>query len=119
MSTMGLSMSTASTLTFTQGLIVGQASFLILCLLFIRYVVFSPSEELDGDSWKRKRDERLKVSNSLQSYPPSTFLHTVSRLTLPRRKSYRQTQCLHPPPHIFCSRRDMRWQHIPPSLPAG
>lgn len=70
-------MSSASTLTFTQGLIVGQASFLILCLLFIRYVVFSPSEELDGDSWKRKRDERLKkkvLSNNAVPAPPASHL---------------------------------------------
>jgi maintenance of morphology protein 1 len=53
---------TGSTWTFTQGLILGQASFLFLCLLFIRYVVFSPSEPVDADSWRRKREERAKVS---------------------------------------------------------
>jgi hypothetical protein len=53
---------TGSTWTFTQGLILGQASFLLLCLLFIRYVVFSPSEPVDADSWRRRREERAKVS---------------------------------------------------------
>ncbi|RSH94395.1 ERMES complex subunit mmm1 [Saitozyma podzolica] len=51
---------TGSTWTFTQGLILGQASFLLLCLLFIRYVVFSPSEPVDADSWRRRREERAK-----------------------------------------------------------
>ncbi|EIW69132.1 hypothetical protein TREMEDRAFT_71793 [Tremella mesenterica DSM 1558] len=45
--------------TFTQGLLVGQASFLFLCVLFIRYVVFSPSEE-DEEGWKAKRAAQIK-----------------------------------------------------------
>lgn len=47
--------------TFTQGLILGQASFLLLVLLFMRYVVFSPSEASDPDGWKKRREERAKV----------------------------------------------------------
>lgn len=48
--------------TFTQGLLLGQASFVILCLVFIRYVVFQPAEDIDQEEWQRRRDERRKVS---------------------------------------------------------
>lgn len=48
--------------TFTQGLILGQASFLLLTLVFIRYVVFSPANKRDGEDWRKRRDERVKVS---------------------------------------------------------
>ena len=51
----------ASTWTFTQGFILGQASFLLLILVFVRYVVFSPAEDIDDDSWRRRRTDRLKV----------------------------------------------------------
>lgn len=47
--------------TFTQGLLFGQASFVVLCLLFVRYVVFQPAEDVDQDEWKRRRDERRTV----------------------------------------------------------
>lgn len=47
--------------TFTQGLLLGQASFVVLCLLFVRYVVFQPAEDIDQDEWQRRRDERRKV----------------------------------------------------------
>lgn len=48
--------------TFTQGFLVGQATFLLLCLLFMRYVVFSPSEAIDPATWRQRREEREKVS---------------------------------------------------------
>jgi hypothetical protein len=48
--------------TFTQGLILGQLSFLVLCLVFIRYVVFSPADAINDEEWKKRRDERAKVS---------------------------------------------------------
>jgi hypothetical protein len=48
--------------TFTQGLILGQASFLLLTLVFIRYVVFSPADRRDGEDWRKRRDERVRVS---------------------------------------------------------
>lgn len=48
--------------TFTQGLILGQASFMLLILVFIRYVVFSPADKRDGEDWRKRRDERVKVS---------------------------------------------------------
>jgi len=47
--------------TFTQGLLLGQASFVILCLIFIRYVVFQPAEDVDQEEWQRRRDEKRKV----------------------------------------------------------
>lgn len=47
--------------TFTQGLLLGQASFVVLCLMFIRYVVFQPAEDVDQEEWQRRRDERRKV----------------------------------------------------------
>lgn len=53
--------------TFTQGLLFGQASFVVLCLLFVRYVVFQPAEDIDPDEWKRRRDERRKVGFSCLS----------------------------------------------------
>jgi hypothetical protein len=52
----------SSSWTFTQGLILGQASFLVLTLIFVRYVVFSPANKRDGEDWKKRRDERVKVS---------------------------------------------------------
>ncbi len=53
---------TGSHLTFTQGFILGQASFLLIVLLFMRYVVFSPADKGDEEGWRRKRSEREKVS---------------------------------------------------------
>ena len=47
--------------TFTQGLLFGQASFVVLCLLFVRYVVFQPAEDIDQEEWARRRDERRRV----------------------------------------------------------
>jgi maintenance of morphology protein 1 len=51
-----------STWTFTQGFILGQASFLLIVLLFIRYVVFSPAETPDDEEYKQRRAEKAKVS---------------------------------------------------------
>ncbi|WWC87517.1 uncharacterized protein L201_002407 [Kwoniella dendrophila CBS 6074] len=69
---------TTSSWTFTQGFILGQASFLVIILLFVRYVVFSPSEELDTESWKRKRAEKAKrallSTTSVPPPPPSQLL---------------------------------------------
>lgn len=48
-------------LTFTEGFVLGQASFLIILLLFIRYVVFSPSEQIDHEGWRKRRAERADV----------------------------------------------------------
>jgi maintenance of morphology protein 1 len=67
------SIPTSSPWTFTQGLLLGQASFLVLVLLFVRYVVFSPSEAMDSEGWKKKRAEKSKVSflmvvSTLQAY---------------------------------------------------
>ncbi|KAL7419811.1 ERMES complex subunit mmm1 [Cryptotrichosporon argae] len=63
--------------TFTQGLIVGQAAFLVLCLLFIRYVVFSPSEKEDNEAWRERREERAKMSTT--SVPPPPPSHLLGR----------------------------------------
>lgn len=49
--------------TFTQGFLVGQACFIVLCLLFVRYVVFSPADAEDPNAWRQRRAEREKVSN--------------------------------------------------------
>ena len=59
-----------ATWTFTQGFLLGQASFLVIALLFIRYVVFSPAEPPSDESWKKRRAERAKVS--LQSCSRTT-----------------------------------------------
>lgn len=48
--------------TFTQGLLVGQGIFLLLCLLFIRYVVFSSPSIEDNEARLRRRKERAEVS---------------------------------------------------------
>lgn len=48
--------------TFTQGFLVGQGAFILLCLLFVRYVVFSPADAQDPDAWRQRREERSKVS---------------------------------------------------------
>ena len=47
-----------SSWTFTQGLLFGQASFVALVLLFIRYVVFQRVEEQDEVAWRARRDAR-------------------------------------------------------------
>ncbi|ORY25280.1 hypothetical protein BCR39DRAFT_544734 [Naematelia encephala] len=63
--------------TFTQGLILGQASFLVLVLLFVRYVVFSPSESIDDEGWRRRREERAKktvLSTTAVPAPPASTL---------------------------------------------
>jgi maintenance of morphology protein 1 len=54
--------------TFTQGFLVGQACFIILCLLFVRYVVFSPAEADDGEAWRQRRAERAKVGNKASGH---------------------------------------------------
>ena len=46
-----------STWTFTQGFLFGQASFLVIILVFIRYFVFAQAEEKNDDSWKKRRAE--------------------------------------------------------------
>lgn len=55
-------------LTFTEGFILGQASFLIILLLFIRYVVFSPSEQIDHEGWRKRRAERADVRIALSKF---------------------------------------------------
>ncbi|WOO78930.1 Maintenance of mitochondrial morphology protein 1 [Vanrija pseudolonga] len=63
--------------TFTQGFLVGQAVFLALALLFIRYVIFSPLEAQDTEGWRRRRDERAKkslLSNTAVPPPPASLL---------------------------------------------
>jgi len=55
---------TPPSLTFTQGFILGQLSFLAIVLLFVRYVVFSPSSPQDTESWQQRRKERHKVRHS-------------------------------------------------------
>ncbi|KAK4686770.1 hypothetical protein P7C73_g3347, partial [Tremellales sp. Uapishka_1] len=60
-----------STWTFTQGLLIGQASFVVLFLLFVRYVVFEPSPEVDEEGWRRRRSERVKrAALSTTAVPP-------------------------------------------------
>ncbi|WVR04050.1 hypothetical protein IAU60_001049 [Kwoniella sp. DSM 27419] len=70
------------TWTFTQGFILGQASFLIIVLLFVRYVVFSPSEELDSDGWRQRRAEKAKraklSTTSVPPPPPSQLLNKTN-----------------------------------------
>ncbi|WVQ94413.1 hypothetical protein IAU59_001492 [Kwoniella sp. CBS 9459] len=69
---------TTSNWTFTQGFILGQASFLVIVLLFVRYVVFSPSEALDGEEWRARRAEKAKKAllstTSVPPPPPSKLL---------------------------------------------
>ncbi|WWD16782.1 hypothetical protein CI109_101214 [Kwoniella shandongensis] len=71
-----------SSWTFTQGFILGQASFLVIVLLFVRYVVFSPSEELDAEGWKRRRADRAKrtvlSTTSVPPPPPAQLLGKTS-----------------------------------------
>ncbi|WVQ62986.1 uncharacterized protein L199_001135 [Kwoniella botswanensis] len=71
-----------SSWTFTQGFILGQASFLIIVLLFVRYVVFSPSEEIDAEGWKRRRAEKAKKAllstTSVPPPPPAQLLQKTN-----------------------------------------
>ncbi|TYJ54661.1 hypothetical protein B9479_004695 [Cryptococcus floricola] len=67
--------------TFTQGFIFGQASFLLILLLFVRYIVFSPSDQVDHDAWRKRRLERhassaaaIKASTSSHTPPPPASL---------------------------------------------
>ena len=48
-------------LTFTQGFLLGQISFLVIILVFMRYVVFSPADKGDSEGYKRRREDREKV----------------------------------------------------------
>jgi maintenance of morphology protein 1 len=64
-------MSETSPLTFTQGFMLGQISFLAIILLFMRYVVFSPADKGDEQGWKRRREEREKVRLYYPSVIPS------------------------------------------------
>ena len=57
-----------STWTFTQGFLFGQASFLVIILVFIRYFVFAQAEERNDDSWKKRRAERMKVGQQWVSW---------------------------------------------------
>jgi len=68
--------------TFTQGLILGQLSFLVLVLLFVRYVVFSPSEQLDEEGWKRRRSEPHKVSSQTDGAGSALLIWRVQRAVL-------------------------------------
>ncbi|WWC59991.1 uncharacterized protein I303_102554 [Kwoniella dejecticola CBS 10117] len=71
-----------SSWTFTQGFILGQASFLVIILLFVRYVVFSPSEELDTEGWRQKRAEKAKKAllstTSVPPPPPAQLLQKTN-----------------------------------------
>ncbi|WVW79738.1 hypothetical protein I302_101708 [Kwoniella bestiolae CBS 10118] len=71
-----------SSWTFTQGFILGQASFLIIVLLFVRYVVFSPSEEIDAEGWKQRRAEKAKKAllstTSVPPPPPAQLLQKTN-----------------------------------------
>ncbi|WRT65446.1 uncharacterized protein IL334_002389 [Kwoniella shivajii] len=69
-----------SSWTFTQGFISGQASFLIIVLLFVRYVVFSPSEESDTEGWRKRRAEKAKKALlSTTSVPPPPPAQLLSK----------------------------------------
>ncbi|AFR98984.1 mitochondrial outer membrane protein [Cryptococcus neoformans C23] len=65
-------------LTFTEGFILGQASFLIILLLFIRYVVFSPSEQIDHEGWRKRRAERADLLSNHTPPPLSILLSKTS-----------------------------------------
>ncbi|WWC68997.1 uncharacterized protein I206_102933 [Kwoniella pini CBS 10737] len=71
-----------SSWTFTQGFILGQASFLVIILLFVRYVVFSPSEELDTEDWRQKRAKKAKKAllstTSVPPPPPAQLLQKTN-----------------------------------------
>lgn len=72
-----------STWTFTQGFILGQASFLLIVLLFIRYVVFSPAESPDDEGYKQRRAEKAKVRQSLSLRRPPRARVVCSSLSFP------------------------------------
>jgi len=66
-----------SSWTFTQGFILGQASFLLIVLLFIRYVVFSPADAPNEEEWKQRRQERAKVSALDRSFDICGFIRQI------------------------------------------
>lgn len=59
----------SSTWTFTQGFLLGQASFLILCGVFIRYVVFEDAEKSRA---RRLEREKKAVMSTTNVPPPSS-----------------------------------------------
>ncbi|RSH84858.1 ERMES complex subunit mmm1 [Apiotrichum porosum] len=64
--------------TFTQGFLVGQGAFILLCLLFVRYVVFSPADAQDPDAWRQRREERSKKALlSTTAVPPLPTGHLL------------------------------------------
>jgi maintenance of morphology protein 1 len=62
MSTLLVPTSGPAAWTFTQGFLFGQATVVLLGLLFIRYVVFSPADAVDPVAWRQRREERSKVT---------------------------------------------------------
>ncbi|CAK9786726.1 hypothetical protein CC85DRAFT_248302 [Cutaneotrichosporon oleaginosum] len=63
--------------TFTQGFLFGQATVILLGLLFVRYVVFSPADALDPVAWRQRREERAKkalLSTTAVPPPPTSYL---------------------------------------------
>lgn len=68
MSTLLTSSSGPTAWTFTQGFLFGQATVILLGLLFVRYVVFSPADSVDPVAWRERREKREKVIISLASY---------------------------------------------------
>ncbi|WVN90415.1 uncharacterized protein L203_105651 [Cryptococcus depauperatus CBS 7841] len=66
--------------TFTQGFILGQASFLIILLLFIRYIVFSSNEASNREDWRKRRAERASraPTNTFTSPSPLILLQKTS-----------------------------------------
>jgi maintenance of morphology protein 1 len=83
--------------TFTQGFLVGQVCFIVLCLLFVRYVVFSPAEKDDGEAWRRRRAERAKVSAERRGVEKKKEDGNRLMLTL-LQKSLLSTTAVPPPP---------------------
>lgn len=47
--------------TFAQSFLFGQITVIVLGLLFVRYVVFSPADSVDPVAWRQRREEREKV----------------------------------------------------------
>ncbi|BEI80214.1 hypothetical protein CcaverHIS002_0107430 [Cutaneotrichosporon cavernicola] len=63
--------------TFTQGFLFGQATVILLGLLFVRYVVFSAADAVDPVAWRQRRQERAKkalLSTTAVPPPPTSYL---------------------------------------------
>lgn len=66
--------------TFTQGFLAGQATVVVLALLFVRYVVFSASDTADAAAWRARRKAAKELAElSTTPVPPPPTAHLLDK----------------------------------------